>query len=282
MKRYYFNFFVLFLCLGMASSCSEKNNEYRRVEGAMLGTFFQVSADTDLPSQQLYECMMKIDEEAKSSMSIFDEKSLLSRVNRGETDSLDRHIIYNLTLAEKIHKISGGVYDVTVKPLVEAYGFAGKNPSAKVNVDSLMAFVGFDKIRVEQGRLIKADSRVQLDFNSIAKGYVVDLAVAELQGLGIKNYMVDIGGEMRCGGVNPNGGKWRVGVETPFDGNDTPGAYIQQVISLTDCAMATSGNYRRFYVDSEGRKVAHTIDPRTGRSAVSELLSATVVADTSF
>ena len=280
MKRYYFNFFVLFLCLGMASSCSEKNNEYRRVEGAMLGTFFQVSADTDLPSQQLYECMMKIDEEAKSSMSIFDEKSLLSRVNRGETDSLDRHIIYNLTLAEKIYKISEGAYDVTVKPLVEAYGFAGKNPDARVNVDSIMEFVGFDKIRISNNRLVKADSRVQLDFNSIAKGYVVDLAAAELDELGVENYMVDIGGEVNCRGVNPKGGAWRVGVEIPFEGNNTPGAHVQQVVSLSDCAMATSGNYRRYYIDAQGRKVAHTIDPRTGYSVTTELLSATVIAST--
>lgn len=279
-KKYLLQGALLMMLFCLCVSCNSRGEEYVRVEGAMLGTFFQVSAATELPAEQIYDRMMHIDSVAKASMSIFDENSLLSRINRSETDSIDDHILYNLTLAEKIYKISGGVYDVTVKPLVEAYGFAGKNPSVKVNVDSLMAFVGFDKIRVEQGRLIKADSRVQLDFNSIAKGYVVDLAVAELQELGVKNYMVDIGGEVRCGGVNPNGGKWRVGVETPFDGNNTPGAYIQQVISLTDCAMATSGNYRRYYVDSEGRKVAHTIDPRTGRSAVSELLSATVVAAT--
>lgn len=279
-KNYSLRALLSALILCVAAGCSSPAEEYVRVEGAMLGTFFQVSASTSLPTEQIYDRMMHIDSVAKSSMSIFDDSSLLSRINRGETDSLDAHIIYNLTLAEKVHKISGGVYDVTVKPLVEAYGFAGKNPSAEVNIDSLMAFVGFDKIHIEQGRLIKSDSRVQLDFNSIAKGYVVDLAVEELLSLGVKNYMVDIGGEVRCGGLNPNGGKWRVGVETPFEGNNTPGAFIQQVISLSDCAMATSGNYRRYYVDSHGRKVAHTIDPRTGESAVSELLSATVIAAT--
>jgi thiamine biosynthesis lipoprotein len=172
------------------------------------------------------------------------------------------------------------VYDVTVKPLVAAYGFAGKNPDFQVNVDSLLEFVGFDKIAVRDGRLIKQDQRVQLDFNSIAKGYVVDLAAEYLEQLGVENYMVDIGGEVRCRGVNPKGAAWRVGVETPFEGNDVPGAYIQQVVSLGNCAMATSGNYRRYYVDNDGRKVAHTIDPRTGKSAISELLSATVIAPT--
>ena len=260
--------------------CQHKTAEYVRVEGAMLGTFLQLSAQTNLPSSEIYHRMMQIDSMAKASMSIFDENSLLSRVNRGETDSLDQHIVFNLSLAERVHRESGGVYDVTVKPLVAAYGFAGKNPDFQVNVDSLLEFVGFDKIAVRDGRLIKQDQRVQLDFNSIAKGYVVDLAAEYLEQLGVENYMVDIGGEVRCRGVNPKGAAWRVGVETPFEGNDVPGAYIQQVVSLGDCAMATSGNYRRYYVDNDGRKVAHTIDPRTGESAISELLSATVIAPT--
>lgn len=260
--------------------CQNKAVEYVRVEGAMLGTFLQVSAETSVPSSEIYQKMMQIDSMAKASMSIFDDKSLLSRVNRGETDSLDQHILFNLSLAERVHRVSGGVYDVTVKPLVAAYGFAGKNPDFKVNVDSLLEFVGFDKIAVQDGHLVKSDSRVQLDFNSVAKGYVVDLAAETLEELGIENYMVDIGGEVRCRGVNPKGMAWRVGIETPFDGNDLPGAYIQQVISLSDCAMATSGNYRRYYVDNEGNKVAHTIDPRTGKSAITQLLSATVVAPT--
>lgn len=268
------------MLLSCVTACREKSAEYVRVEGAMLGTFLQLSAQTDKPSAEIYQRMMQIDSMAKASMSIFDENSLLSRINRGETDSLDNHIIFNLSLAERVYHESGGLYDVTVKPLVSAYGFAGKNPDFKVNVDSLLEFVGFDKVAVRDGRLVKSDERVQLDFNSVAKGYVVDLAAEALEEWGIENYMVDIGGEVRCRGVNPKGMAWRVGVETPFDGNDVPGAYIQQVISLGDCAMATSGNYRRYYIDNEGRKVAHTIDPRTGQSAISDLLSATVVAPT--
>ncbi len=280
MKKHLFNLILWVAALGVISACSKSQTEYCRVEGAMLGTFMQVSAATDLQSSDIYARMMRIDSVAKASMSIFDKRSLLSRLNCGQTDSVDAHIIYNLTLAERIYKLSGGAYDVTVKPLVEAYGFAGKNPDARVNVDSIMEFVGFDKIRISDGRLIKSDDRVQLDFNSIAKGYTVDLAVAELENLGIENYMVDIGGEVRCRGVNPKGGAWRVGVETPFEGNDTPGAHVQQVVSLSDCAMATSGNYRRYYIDAQGRKVVHTIDPRSGYSFDSELLSATVVAAT--
>lgn len=129
------------------------------------------------------------------------------------------------------------------------------------------------------GRLVKDDPRVQIDLNSIAKGYAVDRVAELLERCGARNYLVDVGGEICCRGVNSQGNPWRVGIETPFDGNMSEGDYVSVRVRLNDGAMATSGNYRRFYIDAEGRKVAHTIDPLTGRSAVSGLLSATVVAD---
>lgn len=273
-------FLHMFVCC-MLCSCSENlSHNYVTSEGVMLGTFMKVTAQTDRPVVEIYDSMMALDAEAKASMSIFDENSLLNRVNDNQTDSIDSHIIRCLELARRVADESGGFYDVTVAPLVEAYGFAGKNRISKVNVDSLMEFVGMDKLRLEGGRLLKSDARVRIDLNSIAKGYVVDLASEKLQQMGIENYLVDIGGEVRCQGRNPKGGAWRVGIETPIDGNDEVGANIQQIISLSDCSMATSGNYRRFYVDANGNKVAHTIDPRTGLSAVTNLLSATVVAPT--
>lgn len=176
--------------------------------------------------------------------------------------------------------MSGGRYDVTVKPLVEAWGFAGKAAQAHPNVDSILDFVGREKVRIERGRLVKSDPRVQLDFNSVAKGYTVDLLAELVERFGAENYIVDIGGEIRCRGVNRTGEAWRIGVETPFDGNMSDGEYLQKRIRLREGGLATSGNYRRFYLDADGRKVAHTIDPRTGRSALSRLLSVTVVAPT--
>ncbi len=244
----------------------------------MLGTFLTVSACTDRPSAEVYDLMMRIDTLAKRSMSIFESESLLSRLNNNETDIVDEHILHCLNLSRRISEQCGGVYDVTVAPLVEAYGFAAKDREAKVNVDSLLEFVGIEKLQVENGHLRKSDPRVKIDFNSIAKGYVVDMAAEALEAWGIEDYLVDIGGEVRCSGVNAKGGAWRVGIETPFDGNNSLGAYVQQVISLTDASMATSGNYRRYYLDDNGQKISHTIDPRTGRSAVTSLLSATVVA----
>lgn len=266
------------VALGMAG-CAHRA-EYTSVDGVMLGTTLRISADVkDMTPQELYAAAALLDREAKASMSIFDQGSLLSRLNRNETDTVDVHIAYNLHLADSIGALSGGSYDVTVKPLVEAWGFTGKNAVDRPDVDSILQFVGREKVRIESGRLVKDDPRVQLDFNSIAKGYTVDLLAALVERCGARNYMVDIGGEIRCRGVNAEGNPWRIGIETPFDGNDSYGQYVQRRIQLTSGGLATSGNYRRYYIDADGKKVAHTIDPRTGRSALSRLLSVTVVAD---
>lgn len=253
---------------------------WRTVGGAMLGTTLSVIADVPMSQGELYAACMQSDSLAKRSMSLFDEQSLLNRLNRNETDSLDRHIVRNILLADSISRLSGGAYDITVAPLVKAWGFAGTQAETTPNIDSLLAFVGYEKIAVAEGRLVKEDARMQLDLNSIAKGYTVDLVAELLEAQGATNYIVDIGGEVRCRGHNRQGDPWRIGIETPFDGNFSDGAYISRRIALTQGALATSGNYRRYYLDSEGRKVAHTIDPRTGYSRLSRLLSATVVAPT--
>lgn len=256
-------------------------SSYTAVDGVMLGTTLHITADVQgVSPQELYAAVMELDREAKASMSIFDPGSLLSRLNRNETDSVDRHIAFNLHLADSIGALSDGRYDVTVKPLVEAWGFAGRERAENPNVDSILEFVGREKVRVEGGRLVKDDPRVQLDFNSVAKGYTVDLLAGLVEKYGAENYIVDIGGEVRCRGLNRQGRAWRIGVETPFDGNMSDGEYLQKRIQMTGGGLATSGNYRRFYLDGEGNKVAHTIDPRTGRSALSRLLSVTVAAPT--
>ncbi|WP_346700603.1 FAD:protein FMN transferase [uncultured Alistipes sp.] len=274
-------FGVLVLLLsGLFAGCGS-GRHYTTVDGVMLGTTLHVVADVrNTTSQELYRAVMDLDREAKASMSIFDAGSLLSRLNRNETDTVDRHIAFNLRLADSIGALSDGRYDVTVKPLVEAWGFAGKQAVAHPNIDSILAFVGRDKVRLEGNRLVKSDPRVQLDFNSVAKGYTVDLLAELVEGFGAENYIVDIGGEVRCRGVNRQGQPWRIGVETPFDGNMTDGEYLQRRIRLSEGGLATSGNYRRYYLDADGNKVAHTLDPRTGRSVVSRLLSVTVVAPT--
>lgn len=270
--------FAIFATLLLSVGCAPRN-EYVTVEGYMLGTTFRIVAKTALAQKQVYAEAMVIDSTAKSSMSIFNTQSLISRINAGVTDSLDIHLMRNIAVAARMYRLSDGYYDITVKPLTDAYGFAKKRKIEHPNVDSLLQFVGFEKFRVVGSRIVKSDNRLQLDLNSLAKGYTVDLLADRLEALGCGDYIVEVGGEIRTSGLSPRGDVWRVGVDTPFEGNQSPGEYQQTVIELSDRALATSGNYRRYYTDSEGNKIVHTINPKTGKGVISTLLSATVVAN---
>ena len=266
---------ILTLMLG----CQQGASSYKRVDSFALGTFAQLTCRTSISTAELTRLIAEIDQEAKASMSIFDESSLISRINRNETDSLDRHILHNLELSSRFYTLSEGAYDVTVKPHPSAWGFAGKSAEIEPNIDSLLEFVGFEKISVTEGRLVKSDSRSQLDFNSIAKGYVVDLVAQRIEELGITDYMVNIGGEIRCKGINPRGSDWTIGIETPYEGNFDQES-VEKIIAVSNCGLATSGNYRRFHLTEDGRKVAHTINPKSGHSVLSDLLSVTILAPT--
>ncbi len=251
--------------------------QYRVVDGTMLGTTYHIVAETTLSNKQIFEEMQRINSEANASMSIFNPQSLLSRINSNQTDSVDIHIARNIEIASKINALTPR-YDITVKPLIDAYGFAAKNREVKPNIDSLVQFVGFSKFRIEDGHIAKSDARVQIDLNSIAKGYVVDLIAEWLDSQGCENYIVEVGGEIRAKGVNAKGIAWRVGVDTPFENNQTPGLHQQKVVQISGASLATSGNYRRFYYNEQGERISHTLNPQTGHSQTTSLLSATVIA----
>ena len=269
--------FATFILLS-AVGCAPRSR-YVVVEGLMLGTTYRVVANTTMSQGEIYAAAMDIDSIAKSSMSIFNENSLISRINDNRANELDIHLLRNIAVAARVNKMSGGAYDITIKPLTDAYGFAAKGKIEHPNIDSLLTFVGFDKFRVDGFRVVKDDSRLQFDLNSLAKGYTVDMFADFLQSRGCGDYIVEIGGEIRASGVNAHGNNWRIGVDNPFEGNQSPGEYQQTVINISNKAVATSGNYRRYYTDSEGNKVTHTISPKTGKSVASRLLSATVVAN---
>lgn len=260
------------------SGCS-KSTSFVTVDSFALGTFAQIKCKTELSEQEIQEIIKDIDEESKGSMSIFSTTSLLSRINRNQTDSLDRHIAFNIELAQRFSELSNGAYDITIKPLTDAWGFGREDSNTPTNIDSLLEFVGYELLSVSEGRVHKLDSRVQIDLNSIAKGYTVDLVAERFEELGITDYMVNIGGEVRCKGYNALGERWSIAIETPYDGNMAMDSY-EKITRIADRAVATSGNYRRFYLTEEGEKVVHTISPKTGYSIVSSLLSATVIAPT--
>ena len=270
--------FLTILVAILLVSCGGNNRQqYRTVDGSMLGTTYHIIAQTERSEMEIFGEMQRINEEAIASMSIFTPNSLLSRINSNEADEVDIHIARNIEIAAKVNALTPR-YDITVKPLVEAYGFAAKNREAKPNIDSLIQFVGFNKFSLEGSRIVKADPRLQLDLNSVAKGYVVDLIAEWLDKQGSENYIVEVGGEIRAKGLNAKGIAWRVGVDTPFDNNNTPGAYQQRIVQISGSALATSGNYRRFYYNDKKERISHTLNPQTGHSHTTTLLSATVIA----
>lgn len=278
-KRSLLQYLLLVMMALVVGACGRPTTDYVEVRGEALGTFVQLKCPALVSEGDLVAMISRVDSVAKGSMSMFNPQSLLSRLNHNDTDSLDMHIAYNIELARRFSELSGGAYDITIKPLTDAWGFGRDRAIKEPNIDSLLEFVGYKKIAIEDNRLVKSDSRVAIDLNSIAKGYTVDLVAQELEAMGIEDYMVNIGGEVRTKGVNGLGRPWSVGIETPYDGNMMQDS-LEKIIELEDEAVATSGNYRRFYLTDEGDKIAHTIDPLSGHSVVSELLSVTIVAPT--
>ncbi len=215
------------------------------------------------------------------SLSGYLPSSVISRINRNDpevrTDSLFNECF---RMARRIWRESGGAFDITVGPLVDAWGFGpeGPLPVDSAVIDSLLQFVGMEKVRLEGNRVEKTDPRVRLDVNAIAQGYSVDVVAEWLKRRGARSCLVEIGGEVRACGSKGPGDPWKVGIDKPIDNNNIPGARLQAVVKLRNKALATSGNYRKFYI-RDGVKYGHEIDPHTGYPARNRLLSVTVVAD---
>ncbi|MDR1756744.1 MAG: FAD:protein FMN transferase [Culturomica sp.] len=248
--------------------------EYRTMEGNIYGTYYRVryQAAVDLSGEVLKQI-----EQVNASLSMFDTASVVSGLNRGTTDRVDSLFVKMFRTAFLVHQATNGAFDITVAPLVNAWGFGYKQrmlPSES-QVDSLLSFVGLEKMRLEGERLIRPEG-MEIDASSIAKGLGVDLAAECLEQNDVENYLVDIGGEVRVKGRNPRGTAWRVGIDSPVE-HPEEGRQVRVVVSLTAGSLATSGNYRNFYLH-EGKKYGHTIDPRSGYPVQQELLSATVYA----
>ena len=213
-------------------------------------------------------------------MSLWVENSEISRLNRGDSiflsDDFHEVIMKSLLLSELTH----GSFDISVAPLIKAWGFSGGTHKDSVNVDSLMNYVGYKGLmasrpgsKMEKFALPKG---YQIDVNAIAQGHTVDLVSNFLRNANVHNYMIEIGGEVRCKGKNIDGRQWRIGIEQPQE-ERTPGQY-QTIVELDTMSLATSGNYRKFWVDERGQRLVHTIDPGTGQPMVSNLLSVSIIA----
>lgn len=263
---------------------NQHETAYLTNEGFVFGTSYKITYQYDKDLKTGIEAELK---KVDNALSMFNTASVISHINQGKHDIPDNETgkmfldVYNL--AQSISKETNGAFDITVAPLVNAWGFgfkSGEMPT-KAQVDSIRQFVGYQKLsyyteRGGQG-INKSDPRVMLDCSAIAKGYGCDVVARYLEQQGISNYMVMIGGEVVTKGINPTRLPWRIGVTKPVD--DTLGISNenQTILNVTDKAMATSGNYRNFYYKG-GKKYAHTIDPATGYPVQHSLLSATVLA----
>lgn len=250
---------------------------YQQDRGMIFGTLYRVTYQSETNLQaEIEEELHRFD----ASLSPFNDISIITKINRNEAVRPDSFFLRVFRASQRISEETRGAFDITVAPLVNAWGFGFKQgifPDS-AEVDSLLELTGYAKVSLsDSGCVHKADSRMMLTCSAVAKGYAVDVVAQLLKRRGVRNFMVDIGGEVVVGGQNPAGGPWRIGINKPVDDSLSVRGDLQALLHITDAAMATSGNYRNFYY-REGKKYAHTIDPRTGYPVQHEILSATVVA----
>ena len=215
------------------------------------------------------------------SVNLWVDSSIISKVNRNEAVTLDSIFIDNFNIAQQAAQLSNGYFDPTISPIVAAWGFSYKNGDSITPqlIDSLKGLVDYRKIRIENGKVVKDNPAIQLDFNAIAQGYTSDLIARFLESRGITNFIVDTGGEIMARGSKPNGSLWIVGIEKPAENMDAE-RIVQTRITLRDKGLVTSGSTRK-YVERNGRRYSHCIDPTTGYPVEHQVLSVTVLAESS-
>jgi len=277
--KHAFVYFSLFTVVALIS-CSNEPFRAGRISGFTQGSTYNIVYDsTEGPDISKVKKLVEMKlHEIDMSLSVYNDSSLISRLNRNETNKADEMFTEVFNRSKEISLMSDGAFDITVMPLVRAWGFGPDEHKNfdKSRLDSLLNLVGFGKVELTDGILVKSDSRITLDVNAIAQGFTVDVICRAFESEGITNYLVEIGGELKANGSK--GGKpWKIGIDKPVDDNMIPGADLQAIISLSDKALATSGNYRKFYIEN-GVKYSHTIDPKTGYPAKNRLLSATIIA----
>ena len=249
---------------------------YQSNSGMVFGTVYNITYECDSDLHQAITAeLQKVD----NSLSPFNDNSIITAINQNKDVVPDEMFLTVFNKAMEISRETAGAFDITVAPLVNAWGFGFKNgihPNRQ-QVDSLRRLIGSEKVTLKDGRVMKQAPDIMLDCSAIAKGFGSDVVAHFLQQRGVKNFMVEIGGEIVTSGVNPKRLPWKIGVTKPTDDSLSMSSEIQTILNVTDKAMATSGNYRRFYY-KDGQKFAHTIDPQTGYPVQHSLLSATVLA----
>ncbi len=298
----FYNFvFIIGILSFLLTSCSTQDQStttgtddmsYQKISGKTMGTTYNITY-ADLKQRNFQKQIDDLLVEVNLDLSTYIDTSFISRFNQASkkialqstyasSDSPHRHFLMNYYKAKEVFEKTEGYFDPTIMPLVYYWGFAKKKEKVtevnKKQVDSLMQFVGFDDVQLDQSNrfVVKEKTGVQLDFSAIAKGYAVDAICELFERENIENYLVEIGGEIRTKGVNPNERVWRLGISTPS--SDVAVTDYKTIVQVPDMALASSGNYRNFY-EVKGRKYGHTIDTKTGYPKQTNILGASIFAE---
>ena len=269
---------LAFLILATIWILARRNQkaEFNTASGFVFGTVYKIAYQHDADLKPEIEAELK---RFDQSLSPFNDSSVISRINRNEELVTDSFFQTCFNRSMEISRETKGAFDITIAPLANAWGFGFKkgNFPDSAMIDSLLEMTGYEKVKLsDEGKVVKTDSRIMLSCSAVAKGYAVDVIAQLLKKKGIRNFMVDIGGEVVVHGQNPQNGPWRIGLNKPIDDSLAVNQELQAVLLVTDLGMATSGNYRNYYY-KDGKKYAHTIDPRTGYPVQHSILSAPVI-----
>ena len=271
--------FLLIVGLALLASCGKPPKKIV-LQGLAQGSYYAVTY-YDEQNRNFQREIDSIFHAVDMSVNLWVDSSIISKVNRNEEVILDSIFLDNFQIAQEAARLSDGYFDPTISPIVAAWGFSYKHGDSITPqlIDSLKRLVGYRKIRIENGRVVKESPDITLDFNAIAQGYTSDLIAAFLKSRGIKSFLVDTGGEIMARGEKPNGQSWIVGIEKPADNWDSE-QVVQTRIALRDKGLVTSGSTRK-YVERNGKRYSHCIDPNTGYPVEHNVLSVTVLAENS-
>ena len=271
--------FILVVGFAMLASCGKQPRKIV-LQGLAQGSYYAVTYYDD-QGRNFQHGIDSIFHAVDMSVNLWVDSSVISKVNRNEEVVLDQIFIDNFNIAQEAAKLSDGYFDPTISPIVAAWGFSYKRGDSITPqlIDSLKPLVDYRKVRIENGKIVKENPIMTLDFNAVAQGYTSDLIAGFLESQGIKNYLVDTGGEIMAKGEKPNGKPWVVGIEKPAENMDSE-QVVQTRIALRDKGLVTSGSTRK-YVERDGKRYSHSINPKTGYPVEHNVLSVTVLAKNS-
>ena len=247
--------------------------------GTTQGSYYSITY-YDEQNRDFHHEFDSIFKEIESTLSLWDENSIIRKVNRNDTAVvLNKIFIDNFNYAMRAAELSDGYFDPTVGPLVSAWGFHLKEGMLMTPeiIDSIRQLVGYHKIKIENDKVVKENPNMTLDFNAVAQGYTTDMIGEFLLSKNVGNFLVDVGGEILAKGCKPNGDLWKVGIEKPAENKDSE-RIVQEIVQLKDKSIVTSGNYRK-YVEHDGKRYSHSLDPKTGYPSENSLLSVTIICE---